>query len=78
MRLLIALLLVCSMVMAVGCNRPAKYGKCQTCGKMFGFRGGDLPGQNSVCPRCNGHIYYPPHKSGEYYEYKREYGGTED
>ncbi len=67
---------------AFGCSGclmgPAKYGKCQSCGKYYGIRGGNLPGQHSVCNKCGGHIYYPPHKSSEYYDYKRVYGGTED
>ena len=68
------LLMLCFIT---GCG-PAKYGKCQSCGKLYGFRGGNLPGQNSICAKCGGHIYYPPHKSAEYYQYKSEYGGTED
>lgn len=71
------LLLSVLLMFIAGCG-PAKYGKCNSCGQLYGVRGGNLPGQGTSCGRCNGQVYYPPHKSGEYYEYKREYGGTED
>jgi DNA-directed RNA polymerase subunit RPC12/RpoP len=69
--------LIGALLACLGCSN-AKYGKCYECGSYYGKRGGNLPGQSTKCPRCGGRIYYPPHLSDEYYEYKRGYGGTED
>lgn len=69
---LLVLLLTCC-----GCGE-AKYGKCHNCEKVFGMRGGNLPGQATVCNRCGGHVYWPRYKSLDYYQFKEEYGGTQD
>ena len=73
---LVVLLLLSSLF---GCGQwDAKYGKCYQCGALYGHRGGNLPGQGTRCQRCGGNVYYPAHKSAEYYENKRAYGGSED
>ena len=55
--------------LTVGCSSvgygSAKYGKCYQCGAYYGHRGGNLPGQATVCGKCGGTVYYPPHKSAE-------------
>lgn len=71
-------LLMCLTLCGCLSWRPARYGKCHNCERLYGKRGGDLPGQGSICERCGGHVHWPTHKSDDYYQYKQEFGGTED